>query len=52
VTALLPFALTSGLVWQWRQRQRHIGDTVALIAGLQCVLVLAAWGMLPFTLWR
>lgn len=56
VTASLPFALTAGLVRQWRKKehdkQRNIFDTVALVAGLQCALVLAAWGMLPFTLWR
>jgi hypothetical protein len=37
---------------QWRIKQRNIADTAALVAGLQCALVLAAWGMLPFTLWR
>ena len=60
VTALLPFALTAGLVRQWQirrssteqQKQRSIADIVAMAAGLQCALVLAAWGMLPFTLWR
>lgn len=60
VTALLPFALTAGLVRQWQirrsskeqQKQRSIADTIAMAAGLQCALVLAAWGMLPFTLWR
>lgn len=52
LTALLPFALTAGLVRQWRLKQRNIRDTVALAAGLQCALVLAAWGMLPLTLWR
>jgi CubicO group peptidase (beta-lactamase class C family) len=54
VTAALPFALSAGLVLQWRRArsERNNTDTVALIAGLQCALVLAAWGMLPFVLWQ
>ncbi|USX25479.1 beta-lactamase family protein [Oxalobacteraceae bacterium OTU3CINTB1] len=52
VTAALPLTLMAGLAMQWRGGQRHVGDTLALIASLQCMLVLAAWGMLPFMLWK
>lgn len=52
VTAVLPLTLVAGLAMQWRGGQRHVGDTLALIASLQCMLVLAAWGMLPFMLWK
>lgn len=52
VTAALPLTLMAGLAMQWRGGQRHVGDTLALIASLQCMLVLAAWGMLPFLLWK
>ena len=52
VTTALPLTLAAGLAMQWRDRQRHVPDTLALIASLQCMLVLAAWGMLPFMLWK
>lgn len=52
VTAALPLTLVFGLVRQWRGGQRQVADTVALIAALQCTLVLAAWGMLPLMLWK
>ena len=52
VTAVLPLTLAAGLAMQWRAGRRHVGDTLALIASLQCMLVLAAWGMLPLMLWK
>jgi CubicO group peptidase (beta-lactamase class C family) len=52
VTAALPLTLVAGLAMQWRGGQRHVADTLALIASLQCMLVLAAWGMLPLMLWK
>ena len=52
VTAALPVTLLAGLALQWRDGQRHIVDSLALIASLQCTLVLAAWGMLPLMLWK
>ncbi len=52
VTAALPVTLVVGLVMQWRGGRRHVADTLALSAGLQCALVLAAWGMLPLMLWN
>ncbi|HEX7984794.1 MAG TPA: serine hydrolase domain-containing protein [Duganella sp.] len=52
VTAALPLTLAAGLARQWRGGRRNVADTVALIAALQCTLVLAAWGMLPLMLWK
>jgi CubicO group peptidase (beta-lactamase class C family) len=52
VTAALPLTLLAGLLLQWRSRQRAVGDSIAMLAALQCTLVLAAWGMLPLILWR
>ncbi|MEV4778256.1 serine hydrolase domain-containing protein [Burkholderia sp. LMU1-1-1.1] len=52
VTAALPLTLAAGLAMQWRGGRREVADTLALIAGLQCILVLAAWGMLPLMLWK
>ncbi|MEO5931928.1 MAG: serine hydrolase domain-containing protein [Duganella sp.] len=52
VTAALPLALAAGLARQWRGGRRNVADTVALMAALQCALVLAAWGMLPLMLWK
>lgn len=47
VTGLLPLGLLAGLI-----RARRWPDRIALLAGLQWTLVLAAWGMLPFRLWH
>ena len=52
VTAALPLTLAAGLARQWRGGSGNVADTVALIAALQCTLVLAAWGMLPLMLWK
>ncbi len=51
VTAALPLTLAAGLAPHCRQRRLH-ADGVALLAALQCTLVLAAWGMLPLRLWK
>ena len=53
-TALLPLAALVGL-WYWRSLRRagagSVLDGVALAAVLQCLCVLASWGLLPLRLW-
>lgn len=54
LTAALPPAMAFGLLKQYWRRSSGVMatlDTAALLAALQCLVVLAAWGMLPFTLW-
>ena len=50
VTAILPLAMAWGL-WQGR-RDGSAGDRIALVAVLQCLTVLALWGLIPFRLWH
>ncbi len=55
LTGLLPIAIAVSLVQRVRMGMRTPGamlDAVALSAALQWCLVLAAWGLLPLTLWR
>ena len=49
-TAILPVAMAWGL-WRGR-RDGQPGDRIALIAVLQCLAVLAVWGLIPFRLWH
>lgn len=52
-TALLPLAALSGLAViarEWRTRAAVV-DAVALLAAVQWLAVLAAWGLLPLRLW-
>jgi hypothetical protein len=49
VTAALPPAMAWGL-WL-AQRARAWFDCLALVAVLQFLAVLAAWGLIPFRLW-
>lgn len=53
-TAVLPFAMTAGLILQLRHRASGsvaVLDIAAMIAVLQWAIVLAAWGLLPVRLW-
>lgn len=50
VTGILPVAMAWG-VWRGR-RDGHIGDRIALVAVLQCLALLAVWGLIPFRLWH
>lgn len=55
VSGALPIAMLAGLVRTFgarATRRRAIADRIGLGAALQGLLVLAAWGMLPFVLWR
>lgn len=54
VTGLLPLALLfgMGMCAHASRRPGVYRDALALLAALQCLLVLVAWGMLPFRLWH
>lgn len=56
VTGLLPVAMLAGLARTFRSGPQHprrrVADRIGIGAALQGLLVLAAWGMLPFVLWR
>lgn len=55
VTATLPAGMLAGLFVQHRRRSAGLMgvlDVSAMLAVLQCLIVLAACGMLPFMLWR
>jgi hypothetical protein len=49
VTGALPLAMAWGLWRAWRGRNWR--DGLALVAVLQLLAVLAAWGLIPFRLW-
>lgn len=53
-TAALPLLMLGQAVLSWRQRRRPgaRADLTAALLVLQWCLVLVAWGMLPFALWR
>lgn len=51
VTALLPAAMLFGLAMALRRHAVHRGEAAAMLAVLQCSLVLAWWGLLPLRLW-
>jgi CubicO group peptidase (beta-lactamase class C family) len=54
-TGALPLSVIAGLVLRcrrWQNSRRALLDTAALLATLQCLLVLAIWGLLPFRLWH
>ncbi|MBJ7310727.1 serine hydrolase domain-containing protein [Rugamonas sp. CCM 8940] len=54
VTAALPLTLLAGLglsVFRPGGRRAGVADVLALLAGLQLTVMLAAWGLLPFRLW-
>lgn len=55
VTAVLPFAMIFGLFLHWRRRPAGamaLVDVVAMLAVLQWLILLAAWGLAPLRLWK
>ncbi len=49
-TGLLPLAMGWGLRRAWKGK--HVRDQIALAMVLQCLAVLAVWGLIPFRLWH